>query len=521
VEITEADGTKKKRRVHKSLSKQTAEDLTVSLRKQDVDTVGELLNKKMDDQQLQHLVTGADGTHLPMSIIRRLRVAQGEWTDVTVAVELHRWIRLPATELKHDESASLIIGMLWRQVFVWAGTPFCPWLPFVACILQVMMFTALQHCLIYGRFSPPRQPWAAGTTTELFMRFGMQTLLLCVLPTTMWLNATPECGPHQGIQIASTYSVFEVEVFRPWLDAEVELELGLTTNARTVYTVVSFVARYLLNPTFLILAVFVMWTRGRTRKMQLNVMATNNRQLTKQSKLDAAYLQSRLRESHKSEDKRQEADAIHDEQQKMHQYVMSCMGSDQKSSIGASLSSGDDAKAMAAANEAFMNVKTLTWPLGENIEGHVLTKIRRRHMPVIWMMQDTSVANFTQFTVRVNDEVVVQPTLQRNDLCGDVPGADHVLVLDFDVPVEVFPDHIRGEVTIIASDATCFMKMKLGVSSLVVPEYSYDCVLIAEDGNRMSLPELQDVGKKETLNEPINGISRGVSPRPLQPTSFL
>ena len=490
VDVVETDGKMKKSRVQKSLSRQALEDLTAAFKKRDIRTIGEMLNHRMTDMEMQHLIKGADGTHLPMSIVRRLRAAQGEWADVTFAVETQRWIRLPPTELKHDESASLIIGMLWRQVFVWAGTPFCPWLPFVACILQVIMFTSLQHSLIYGRYTPPRQPWAAGTTTELFMRFGMQTLLLCVLPTTMWLNAQPECGPHKGIQIASTFSLFEQDVIKPWFSAEAGVAsdgvghagLELDSTARTVYTVVSFVARYLLNPTFLILAVFVMWTRGRTRKMQLNVMTSNVRQLQKQSKLDANYLQSRLRAAKQSEDKEQEAISIHEEQQKMHQHIMACMGSEQKSLIGSALKPGDEAKAAAEANEAFMSVKTLTWPLSE-ADGdryRVQTAKRRRHVPVIWMMQDTSVPNFTQFTVRVNDLVVVQPQLQRNDLCGDVPGEDHTLVLEFNVPDDVFPDHVRAEVSIVSTDASCFAKSKFALSSIALPEYTYECVLICK-----------------------------------------
>jgi len=505
VEVEE-DGNKRKKRVHKNINKETQEAMVAAFAKRDIHTVGEMLDHRMDDKELQHLIKSDDGSYLPTSIVRQLRSAQGEWADVTPAVEQKRWIRMPPTELKHDESASLIIGMLWRQVFVWAGTAFCPWLPLIACVLQVLMFTALQHCLLHGRYLPPRQPWAAGTTTELFMRFGMQTLLLCVLPITMWLNAKPKCGPHAGIQIASTYSLFETQVVMPWIDGEVR-DGEFPQIAKALYSSFSFLVHYLMNSTFLLLIVFVMWTRGRTRQIQLTTANTTVNQLKKQSKLDAGYLQSRLREAKKQADKAMESKAIHLEQQKMHQYIMSQMGAEMKTSAQVGKQDKEEALATASANEAFSNVTTRVWPLSED---HGLAEVmHRKHMPIIWMMQDTSVPNYTQFTIRVNDEVVVRPKLQRNDLCGDVPGKDHVLVLDFEIPEGIMADADippRAEVVITAPDANCGTKMNMTINSSAVPAYEYSCTLIQSD-TRTGVVELQDLN--DDRNAPVNGISRG------------
>ncbi len=496
------DGKKKKRRVYQNLSHKTQKALVDALANRDIYTIGEMIDSQLDDHDLQMLIKGENGEKFPKSIVRRLREAQGDWTDVTAAVDQKRWIRMPPTELKHDESASLIIGMLWRQVFVWAGTAFCPWLPLMACALQILMFTALQHCLLHGRYLPPKQTWAVGATTQLFMRFGMQTLLLCVLPITMWLNGKPGCGPHAGIQIASTYTLFEEEVLVPAVTEQ------YSENIRVLLKSLSFVVHYMVNSTFLLLIVFVLWTRGRTRQIQLTSAKSRVKQLKTQMRLDSAYLQSRLRDAKTQADKATQKASIYLEQQKMHQYIMSTLGVQLKAKSGpGSAKHRQDKIAEARSKDSFLSITTRIWPLSEQ---HGLAQRHRRHIPIIWLIQDTSVPNFTQFTVRVNDEVVVPPSLQRNDLCGEVSGEDHVLELEFDLPEDMMADtsqNSKVKLTITAPDANCFQKIGHTLPSHhPVPNYQYNCVLM-HDGTQSIMQELQD--REPNLDTPINGISYG------------
>lgn len=487
----------------KNLNRETQDALVAALAKNDIFTIGELIESQMDDDSLRQLFRAESGNRLPTRIAGRLRAAQGEWTDVTQAVDHRRWIRMPQTELKHDESASLIIGMLWRQVFVWVGSPFCPWLPLIAFLLQTLMLTSLRHGLLYGRYSSPKHPWAAGATTQLFMRFGMQTLLLCVLPITMWLNITPNCGPHVGIPIASTYSYFEEEVLVPLIDEQVAAGKYLA-GAKLLYSTISFFLNYLMNSTFLLLCVFTLWTRVSTRHQQLKASKAKAKRLKNQLKSDSGYLQSRLRAAKKHHDREEGAKAIHLEQQKMHQYVLATMNEDMKSAFVPN-SKRSEHVGLTHTDDIFSKITTRIWPLSDHCD--LAPRQQQYHVPVIWMVQDTSVPNFTQFTVRVNDVVVVPPKLQRNDLCGDVPGEDHVFVLTFPVPADIATTELTVLLTITAPDANCGQKLSHALPYDPVPNYQYKCEIVMQGKPNSLLVELNDFSG--LLDNSVDGLSTG------------
>ena len=504
--VKQEKGQTRPRREHKKLNEETRRKLAEGFERRGITNVGGMLDSQLSDEELRDLIPGKK---LPKQISKKLREAQGRWIDVTQQVAEQRWIRLPPTELKHDESATLIIGMLWRQVFVWAGTPFCPWLPAVACVAQVCMFFALQHSLLHGRYAAPKHPWAAGKTTEMFMTFGMKTLLLCVLPTTMWLNVSPLCGPHEGFAVVETFSLFEQDHILPKLADYADTFAVLVDSSYTVqiYSTLSFMGHYIMNTTFLLLMVFVMWTRSRTRKIRLMHAIAQRDSLEAQGAADANYLSSRLRKS-KYGDAHQD-EFLLDEQQKLHQFMLHASHTDeqQKGHHSVGLTKTDVDENVSTVNEAWEKVVTRVWP----IRSHHGIGTNHKHAPLIWLMQDLSVPRYTQFTIRLNDEVMLQPHLQPINLDE---GASRTSVLTFDLPPRFTPDALDGEVwqaqvTVTAAQLNCAKKTMMAVSASVIPSYSYECKLLKGSQGELVLTELQESVAQDHPWTSVMGIARG------------
>jgi hypothetical protein len=237
-------------------------------------TAGEVVDKGFGEKQIQMM---CDGAHV--SVARAILNDEGEWVDVTHIVNEQRYIKAYPQSFDNSYSAEMIIDILYRQAYVWIGAPFCPWLPLVACLTQFIMFQALKYSMTQGGYRAPKEPWGAGQVEDLFLRYALSTLLFCVVPITMWMNQEPLCGPHQGFNIFATLGVF--------LSEEVSGAGALGS--------IAFVATYLCNPPFLIIVIFVMWTRYRFTDSELDRVQNEYKHLQRAYTRDKAFLTQECR----------------------------------------------------------------------------------------------------------------------------------------------------------------------------------------------------------------------------------
>lgn len=149
------------------------------------------------NQHTKRSMKGKKAEGIVLDVATQLVATEGEWSDVTDQVNTQRLKQLPPAEFENFRSAIMMIDCLYRQTFVWVGSTWCPWLPIMAFIMQMLMFMSLKHAMLHGAYKRPIEPWSADKTFKVFMAFALATLLVCVVPTLMWLNQSPLCGPHQ------------------------------------------------------------------------------------------------------------------------------------------------------------------------------------------------------------------------------------------------------------------------------------------------------------------------------------
>eukprot|EP00329_Picozoa_sp_Boothbay-MS584-11_P004881 47236_4 len=418
---------------------------------------------------------------MPSGVLAAIRRAQGHWIDVTEEVRRQRWWRPQPEELSHEESATFIIGMLWRQTFVWVGSPFCPWLPVIGCITTALCFFAMKHAMLHGAYRAPDQPWASGDTQNIFMLYGMVTLLVNVVPITVWLNQAPACGPHAGFMVTETMTLFEQENLWPHLpEYDVDYHfLGVSMNPAKLFQLSSFLIHYILDSTCLVLVVVYLWSRGELRFIHL--MESRAREMISQHQTvcDTRYLKMRLREARKRESDGNQTvmDAgIQEEQQKLHQYIVAMMGASAEDdlkvtgSIALTKESTHPGGTASLDNQVFARVVTRSWALDSaavqwvesigadgtrttktledlGLEGNFSAEVGQNHDSVVWLTVDTSIPNHTKFTLRLNDKVMSNPGMHQhraNKKKGvEVRAAELSFheVLHFEIPPDLCPKY--------------------------------------------------------------------------------
>jgi hypothetical protein len=146
------------------------------------------------------------------------------------------------------------------------------------------MFYSLCHAVNNGAYRRATEPLSAEEPFTLFMRLGIYTLIFCVVPVLVWFNEEPKCGPLasgkldllNGTQLEDEYSdgrvIFETfGVFLDWRGDRREAELETVAGddwsvAALVYGLLyadafDSILSFFLNPPFLIISIFVMWSR--------------------------------------------------------------------------------------------------------------------------------------------------------------------------------------------------------------------------------------------------------------------
>jgi CRP-like cAMP-binding protein/Ca2+-binding EF-hand superfamily protein len=220
-------------------------------------------------------------------ICEKLVNSEGTWIEVTGTVEELRRYKIHRVEFSNYKSALLMIEMMYRQTFVWVGSTWCPWLPLVACLMQVIMFMVQKHVLLGGAYLRPAQPWSAEQAFKVFMLFALGTLGFTCLPTLIWLNQVPTCGPHGfGGDEDDKAKVFET--FGVYLN---DLPDDHLLNGEfTVFCAI------VLNPPSLLIMLFVLWTRYRYVKTQLKTTQVQVDKVEKAYHTEKKFLTTRLQD---------------------------------------------------------------------------------------------------------------------------------------------------------------------------------------------------------------------------------
>eukprot|EP01043_Picozoa_sp_COSAG02_P001816 COSAG02_NODE_39_length_48074_cov_106.508890_29_plen_1927_part_00 len=226
-------------------------------------------------------------THQIRFICEKLVESEGTWVEVTGTVEELRRYKLPRPEFSNFRSALLMIEMMYRQTFVWVGSNWCPWLPLVACLTQIVIFVVQKHVLLAGAYLRPAAPWSAEQAFKIFMLFALGTLGFTCLPTLIWLNQVPTCGPHRFAPDDSDRAkVFET--FGVYLD---DLPKEHLLNGE--FTVVCAI---LFNPPSLLIMLSVLWTRYRYVQTQLKTTQVQIAKVEKAFHTEKKFLTTRLQD---------------------------------------------------------------------------------------------------------------------------------------------------------------------------------------------------------------------------------
>eukprot|EP01046_Picozoa_sp_COSAG06_P019478 COSAG06_NODE_1392_length_9603_cov_310.303346_1_plen_2241_part_10 len=205
---------------------------------------------------------------------------EGEWTDVTESVHEQRVFKIPPMPLDPFRASVFMMNVLYKQTFIWVGSTWCPWLPFVAVVCQGMSFIALRHALLGGAYQG-RGIWSADQIFRIFMTLAMATLLICALPILAWMNEETSCGPHSAqdyqtcarddvpvescevgvIEVEGTHAkVYEtLGVYLEWLENEVHSDESFIGE-------ISSLASLLMNPPVLIITMLALIVRYRYQK---------------------------------------------------------------------------------------------------------------------------------------------------------------------------------------------------------------------------------------------------------------
>ena len=231
---------------------------------------------------------------------------------------------MPQRELEGRQTSKLVTNMLYRQTLVWAGMPFCPWLPIIAVVLEFGIFVIMYFAMMGGAYQTPNEPWSAGQTTSAFVENYMKTLLFCAVPITMWLNVEPSCGAHEGVRVFDTFA----ELGNRSADGQIQSDDGwMDTWWDAGWDGSSFLVRYMMNPPFLLLILCVMLAKKKLREKALDTMTAESEKRILCQRAENMRLQSQLMNYVSKSDR-----ALHlqDHHQAVHESIAAVLRSDAK-----------------------------------------------------------------------------------------------------------------------------------------------------------------------------------------------
>eukprot|EP01051_Picozoa_sp_SAG22_P009420 SAG22_NODE_786_length_7246_cov_3.133762_2_plen_1777_part_00 len=290
-----------------------------------IQTMADLHSRNMNAKELAEAVSGySSGSHEAKTqnlqqkkkkVMAALRIPkkfaaaiatevvhnEGLWVEVTDDVDAARLHKFEPTKFKNFVSASLMIDVLYRQTFVWIGAVFCPWLPAVAAVAQIAMFISLKHAMLNGAYQRPDEPWSAEQTFKVFMMMALLTLLISMVPTLIWLNTTPSCGPHMdeppytgddgNLVLPPNYMVFET--FASFRDDLYYFPADSFVYKGYFVQLISI----LVNPPCLVIMILIMYARYTFVKTELKATRTEMRKASAKFAKEKNFLSSQLEDT--------------------------------------------------------------------------------------------------------------------------------------------------------------------------------------------------------------------------------
>jgi hypothetical protein len=92
----------------------------------------------------------------------------------------------------------VVIATIYRQALIWIGAVFCPVLPVIGVVSNVLLFFVIKYTSLWA-CTPPEHPWGASRTSNFFLAFLSVTLLLSAAPIVIFIRVqTSQCGPYAG-----------------------------------------------------------------------------------------------------------------------------------------------------------------------------------------------------------------------------------------------------------------------------------------------------------------------------------
>ena len=158
---------------HVEYSSAERNELVHRFRNAKIDTIDDVIKKDGIGRLLNTWASDKDDYR---DWLKKLHKVQGGLEDVTMRVYRFRHWHMPQRELDARETSKLVTNMLYRQTLVWAGMPFCPWLPTIAVVLELGIFTSLYFAMMGGAYQTPNEPWSAGQTTNAFIENYVSTI---------------------------------------------------------------------------------------------------------------------------------------------------------------------------------------------------------------------------------------------------------------------------------------------------------------------------------------------------------
>ncbi|EPZ36648.1 hypothetical protein ROZALSC1DRAFT_26652 [Rozella allomycis CSF55] len=132
------------------------------------------------------------------------------WTDflvtfaTTIAIPAIKYYIVVKKPGEFDIAAN-ILELVYRQAIVWFGTPFCPILPFLSMVANLILFHVKKLSLV--RFTaPPKRIYSSYKQSIYFMLFMLTTLIFMMLLLGFVLTTViTSCGPHKSVRLITDY----------------------------------------------------------------------------------------------------------------------------------------------------------------------------------------------------------------------------------------------------------------------------------------------------------------------------
>jgi transmembrane channel-like protein len=143
-------------------------------------------------------------------------------------------------ETKHVFKIDIaIIDTMYRQALVWSGSVYCPFLP-VLVVLSNIITTQVKIWHVVYFCAPPRRPMGVAKQNRYVRGVLIVSLLLSFIPFAFFLRRKASCGPHVGLRPVDVLYVKYVDLLPTWAN----LILAYMQNVVFVWLIILLVFIY-------------------------------------------------------------------------------------------------------------------------------------------------------------------------------------------------------------------------------------------------------------------------------------